>query len=69
MAQAQSIWRLLAMLPERQTDHFLRQLSPEAVQALKKLEDGTGQLKDPIATEIANAVWDYLDPKAGPAIR
>jgi hypothetical protein len=69
MAQAQSIWRLLTMLPERQTDQLLRQLSPEAVQALKKLEAGAGQLKDPIATEIANAVWDYLDPKVNPAIR
>jgi hypothetical protein len=69
MAQTQSIWQLLAMLPERQTDHFLRHLSPEALQALKRLEDGTGQLKDPIATEIANAVWDYLDPKVSPAIR
>ncbi len=69
MAQPQAIWRLLAMLPERQTDRFLRQLSPEAVRALKKLEDGTGQLKDPIATEIANAVWDCLDPKVSPANR
>jgi hypothetical protein len=61
MAQTQSIWQLLSLLPENQIDHFLRRLSPDAVQALKKLEAGAGQLEDPAATEIANAVWACLE--------
>jgi hypothetical protein len=61
MPQTQPIWQLLSLLPEDQIDNFLRQLSPEAVQALKKLEAGASQLKDPAATEIANAVWACLE--------
>ena len=61
MAQIQSIWQLLSLLPENQMDHFIRQLSPEAVQALKKLEQGAGPVKDTVTTEIANAVWVCLE--------
>ena len=61
MPQTQSIWQLLSLLPENQIDNFLRQLSPEAVQALKTLEAGAGQLKDTTTTEIAHAVWACLE--------
>jgi hypothetical protein len=61
MPQTQSIWQLLSLLPENQIDNFLRQLSPEAVQALRKLEAGAGQLTDTTTTEVANAVWACLE--------
>ncbi len=61
MTQAQSIMHLLSMLPENQMDNFIRRLSPEAVQALKQLDTSAGQLKDTVATEIANAVWACLE--------
>ncbi len=61
MTQAQSIMQLLSMLPENQMDNFVRRLSPEAVQALKQLDTSAGQLKDTVATEIANAVWACLE--------
>jgi hypothetical protein len=61
MPQTPSIHQLLSMLPESQIDHFIRQLSPEAVQALKQLETGTEPLKETVTTEIANAVWACLE--------
>ena len=63
MPQTPSIHQLLSMLPESQIDHFIRQLSPEAVQALKQLEAGAQQMKDSVTTEIANAVWACLETK------
>ncbi len=61
MPQTQSIHQLLALLPESQFDHFLRQLSPEALQALQTLETGATHLTDTVTTEIANAVWVCLE--------
>ncbi len=61
MTQPQSIMQLLSMLPENQMDNFIRRLSPEAVQVLKQLDTSAGQLKDTVATEIANAVWACLE--------
>jgi len=63
MVQTQSIWQLLSLLPENQMENFIRQLSPEAVQALKKLDEGASQVNDAVATEIANAVWGCLEAK------
>ena len=61
MTQPQSILQLLSMLPENQIDNFIRQLSPEARQALQQLDQGAGQLNDTVTTEIANAVWACLE--------
>ena len=56
MPPSASIQQLLSLLPESQLDHFLRQLSPEAVQALKSLEASAPQPTDAVSTEIANAL-------------
>ena len=61
MPSTASIQQLLSMLPESQFDRFLRQLSPEAVQALQTLETGAARLTDAVSTEIATAVWACLE--------
>ena len=58
---SQSTVQVLALLPEQQLDRFITLLSPKALLAIQKLNDGATQLQESVATEIAEAVWACLE--------
>lgn len=61
MTKTQSTIQVLSMLPDHQIDRFLQQLSPKAVEAIKKINQGARQLQDDVAAEIASTVWACLE--------
>ena len=61
MAAAKSVISVLEMLPDARLDDFLKRLTPEAVEAIKKLDKGALNVPDAVAREIAATVSACLE--------
>ncbi len=61
MAAAKSVISILEMLPETRLDDFIRGLTPQAVDAIKKLDQGALTVPDAVAYEIAMKVSSCLE--------
>ncbi len=63
MAAAKTVISVLEMLPETRLDDFIRSLTPQAVDAIKKLDEGALNVPDAVAHEIATKVSSCLEAK------
>ncbi len=61
MTAAKSVISVLEMLPDARLDDFLKRLTPEAVEAIKKLDKGAQKVPDAVAREIAATVFVCLE--------
>jgi hypothetical protein len=61
MAAAQAVILVLEMLPETRLDEFLKRLTPQAVDAIRNLDQGALNVPDAVAHEIATKVSSCLE--------